>query len=325
VIGLAREAERLRAGADQASDDGRIERPAQPFDPAKLTLDVITGELGRADHAELIELEPGRWWLRGAELAATSSPLADRVEWAAFSLLSTSDGIREDAFFRGIRRMFRGLDTPDEALVRACLDSYRTERSAADGLASTADSLRERYEEHGTVTGMLAELGHRLGLRVWISEHEQHRRYRDRPLAALLSDDERRAFLPHVCPGPVEALEELDAIWYLPGKLCFLFEVEWTAMLGEPVLRRGPRIPTTDAVVRFLVVPRERVDLVRFKLDRSPVIRARLEQDNWHVLRADHVRRLYEREDVSLDDLSPLLGLDPEFDRHGEQLALFAG
>jgi hypothetical protein len=325
VIELARQADWEAAEANQAAAPSSTDRPARSVDPVKLTLDVIAGELGRPDHPDLVELEPGRWWLRDADSGDMGQPLADRVEWAAFSLLSTSDGIREDAFLRGIGRMFRGLDTPDEALVRACLDSYRSDRPASDGMVSTADALLDRYQEHGTLTGMLAEIGHGLGLQVWISEHEQRRGYRGRPLAELLSEGERRAYLPHVCPGPADALEAVDVIWYLRGRLCFLFEVEWTAMLGEPVLQRGPRIPTSDSVVRFLVIPRERVDLVRFKLDRSPILRARMEQDNWHVLRADHVRLLYDQEEVSLDDLSPLLGLDPELDRHGEQLALFAG
>jgi hypothetical protein len=172
---------------------------------------------------------------------------------------------------------------------------------------------------------MLTEIGHRMGLRVWISERERRRLYHGVPLADLLDDGEQRVDPSSVCQGPSDALEAVDVIWYLRGKACFLFEVDWTAMLGEPVLQRGARIPTTEAVVRFLVIPRERADLVRFKLDRSPVLRARMRDDNWHVLRHDHVRRLLAQEEVTLNDLSPLLGLDPEIDRHGEQLALFAG
>ena len=72
-------------------------------------------------------------------------------------------------------------------------------------------------------------------------------------------------------------------------------------MLGEPVLRRGARIPTSDTVVRFLVIPPSATDLVRLKLDRSPLLRGRLEQDNWHILKADHLRRLVARDDAGLE------------------------
>ena len=168
-----------------------------------------------------------------------------------------------------------------------------------------------------------ASSGHRLGLRIWIAPREQRRRNDGRPIADMLSDVEQRVYLPLVTPGPAEALEQVDCIWYLRGKATFMFEVEWTAMLGEPVLRRGAQIPAGDTVVRFLVIPAARTDLVRLKLDRSPVLRARLEQDNWHILKAEHLRLLAAREQPSLDDLAPLLGLDPPIERLGEQLPLF--
>ena len=250
-------------------------------------------------------------------------PLSDRLEWAVFSLLSTSGGLTESAFFDRVAGMFRGHDTPDEELVRACLESYRSGELSPDGLLRTDDSLQGRYEEHGNLVGMLAEYGHRLGLRCWISRREQRRQFRGRTLSEMLSEAEQRAYLPLIAPGAVEALEAVDCIWYLRGKATFLFEVEWTAMLDEPVLRRGPRIESSETLVRFLVIPPERTELVRLKLARSPLLRARMEEDNWHILKADHLRRLHARDEADLESLGPMLGLDPEIEKQGEQLALF--
>ena len=94
-------------------------------------------------------------------------------------------------------------------------------------------------------------------------------------------------------------------------------------MLDDAVLRRGPRIESSDTVVRFLVIPPERTELVRLKLARSPLLRARMEEDNWHILKADHLRRIHARDEADLESLEPLLGLDPEIEKQGEQLALF--
>ncbi len=174
------------------------------------------------------------------------------------------------------------------------------------------------------LVGMLAEYGHRLGLRAWISQREQKRMFKDQALSTLLSDAEQRVYLPLIAPGEAEALEQVDCIWYVRGKATFMFEVEWTAMLAEPILRRGVRIPPSEQVVRFLVIPPERTELTRLKLERSPLLRQRMEEDNWHILKSDHLRRLYAREVAGLDDLGPLLGLDPEIEAQGEQLALFA-
>ena len=58
-------------------------------------------------------------------------PLADRVEWAVYSLLSTAGPLSEAAFLDRVAGLFTGPDLPDEALVRACLESYRSRASHA--------------------------------------------------------------------------------------------------------------------------------------------------------------------------------------------------
>jgi hypothetical protein len=297
---------------------------AHVADPIRTVLDAVTTELHRNDHPHLVEVEPGRWWLRDPrDMAGARTPLSDRVEWAVYSLLSTSGGIAAEAFTDRITSMFRGHDTPDDELIRACVESYRVTIPDTDGLLQAQGSLPERFREHGELVAGIAELGHRLGLRAWMSPHEQRRLYQGRPAGELLTDAERRAYLPLVTPGPVEALEQMDCIWYLRGKATFLFEVEWTAMLGDPVLKRGTAIPSGDTVVRFLVVPAARTELIRLKLARSPVLRERLDLDNWHILKAEHLRTLMAAESPTLDDLGPLLGLDPAIESLGGQLALF--
>src|SRR5204862_189946 len=86
-------------------------------------------------------------------------------------------------------------------------------------------------------------------------------------LAALLrehlGDDERRAYLPLIIRAPGEALSAVDAIWYVRGRFAFLLEVEWTAMLGEAVLRRGREIPPSEHQARIVLFPSERTELVR--------------------------------------------------------------
>jgi hypothetical protein len=293
-------------------------------DHVRLFMEIVMGELRRPDHSRLVELEPGRWWLRDEEdIARARPPLSDRLEWAVFGLLSTSRGISEESFFERVSRMYRGFDTPDEEMVRAVLDSYRDPASPLNEI-STRDDLPARHAEHGTIVGMLVEYGHRLGLRCWAGPREQRRGYRDRTVADLLTEDEQRVYLPLVAGGDPAALENTDCIWYLRGKATFLFEVEWTAIMTEP-LTRGRKIPTDDKIVRFLVVPDERIELCRLKLARSPLLRATMREDNWHILKWDHVRRLHAQEEASLEHLAPLLGLDPEADHQAEQLALFDG
>ena len=296
---------------------------ASATDHVRLLMEIVMGELRRPDHPRLAEVEPGRWWLRSdRDLAQARPPLSDRLEWAVFGLLSASRGIDESDFFERVAHLFTGHDTPDPELVRAILDSYRDPESVKVELR-TADELTARHTEHGEIVGLLVEYGHRLGLRAHVSEKEQKRRYMGGTVADLLSEDEHRAYVPLIANGDAATLESIDCIWYLRGKATFLFEVEWTAMVTDALLRRGPRIPADETIVRFLVIPPERVDLVRLKLARSPLLRKAMEEQNWHILKADHLRRLHAREDADLEFLGPVLGLDPEIEREAEQLPLF--
>jgi hypothetical protein len=284
--------------------------------------ELVREELWRDDHPSLLRIgspERPMWWLREPELA--EQPLADRVEWATYSILSTAGKLDEIGFFERIYSLFPRLQAPDEELVRACLAAYVA--PGERGSLATEDALSRRSEEHARVLAILADYGHRLGLRVWISRREQDRTVDGRRLSSFLSDEERRVYLPLVLRAPADQLGAVDALWYMRGRLCFLFEVEWTAMLGEAVLRRGRAIPAGDDQARFIVLPAERTDLVRLKLERSPWLRAELERQNWHILKWQHLEVLAGREGAHLDWLEPVLGLDPLIERGGEQLTMF--
>lgn len=292
-------------------------------DPVERLLALIHDELTRPTQHRLVEVEPDHWWLAEREdRAAAVLPLADRVEWAVYSLLSTGGPLSEAAFLDRIAGLFGPHDMPDEALVRACLDSYRSPDSTPQRLVTDEDLLR-RSQEHAELLVALAEGGHRLGMQVWIARREQSRRVGERRLGELLDDGERTSHLPAIVRGRAEDVEAVDCIWYVRSSAAFLFEVEWTAMLGEPVLRRHGRIPPDERLVRFLVVPPERTELIRHKLARSPVLRAALESGNWHVLKWDHLRTFLAGDSIDLGGLEPLLGLDPLVERNAEQLPLF--
>jgi hypothetical protein len=299
-------------------------RAASP-DPVERVLALVRDELGRPDQPRLREIEPGRWWLADRrDIQGAAVPLSDRVEWAAYSLLSTAGPLDEAAFYGRISDLFGGRDLPDEALVRACLESYRSPASTTDHLV-TGEDARRRTSEHTELLGRLADGGHRLGMSVWIGRREQSRRFGHGMLGDLLDQHERTAWLPAVARARAEDLEGIDCIWYVRGRAALAFEVEWTAMLGDVFFRRHGRIPPDERLVRFLAIPPERAALVRHKLDASPVLRAALETDNWHLILWPNLRAWLETEPLDLAGMEPYLGLEPAVGRRGEQLGLFGG
>jgi hypothetical protein len=287
-------------------------------------LALIRDALAAADGGRLVRVGDDRWWLGDrVDRDAAAPPLADRVEWAVYSLLSTAGPLSEAAFLDRIAGLFTGPDLPDEALVRACLDSYRSLASTPERLVTTDDLVR-RSQEHGELIADVVDLGHRLGFACWIGTRQQRRRVRGAPLMDRL-DDRELAGPPYFGRIRSEDLEEVDVIWYVRGRAAFLWEIEWTAMLGDTVLRRHARMASDERLVRFLVVLPERAELVRHKLERSPLLGMELERGGWHILKANHLRDWTQRDEVGLADLELLLGLDPSVERTGDQLALFGG
>lgn len=305
----------LRRFATAEGEAGRAGRPEE-------LLALVEAELRRTDQRRLATTPDGRFWLADPrDEAEAAAPLADRVEWAVFSLLGSGASVPEAAVRARLEEMFVGADSPDGWLVDACLASYGL-AAPGDGRLVARDDLQARSREHAATIALLADLGHRLGLHVAIAAREQARRAGGRPLRSLLLPDEVEPAMGFLGRSSSDALGQVDCCWYVRPRFAFLFEVEWTAMLGEPVLRRGRRIPADDRIVRFLVLPPERVELVRQKLDRSPVLRDAIGQGNWHLLRTDALRRLAALPAVDLGDLEPYLGLDPPADRP-DQLPLF--
>jgi hypothetical protein len=285
---------------------------------------LVNDELGRPDQRRVEEIEPGRWWLgERADRETASIPLADRVEWAVYSLLSTAGPIAETAFFERVAAHFPGHARPDETLVRACLASYRSPASTPSRLV-TSEDLRRRTAEHTELLARLANGGHRLGMRIWLNRRDQARRIGDRTLGDFLDPyREREPWVPTVSLVPKEDGEAIDCIWYQRGASALLWEVEWTAMLGDVLVRRHARIPTDERIVRFLVLAPERRELARHKLESSPLLRTALETGNWHVILWPHLRAWLERDPLDLADIEPYLGLDPAIERSAEQLGLF--
>ena len=305
--------------ADEATED---EEPPDPAGPVDEFLALIRNELDRGTNRRVRQIEPGQYWLGSEEdRAGAAQPLADRAEWAIFSLLSSSRQMSEAAVFERTIGLFKDRDVPDRELMRACLESYSAPNSTPEAIA-TADHLERRSAEHDAVIGLIADVGHRLGTRVWIGRRQQVRRVDGRPLSERLDMEELDVVPTVIAWGPEAELERVDCAWYVRHKATFLFEVEWTAMLGDAVLVRHSRFPADDKVVRFLVVPPERAELVRFKLDRSPLLRGAFAERNWHVLKWDQLAAFAARREVSLADLEPYLGLDADA-ASGEQLPLF--
>ena len=219
-----------------------------------------------------------------------------------FSLLSTAGPLPESAFFERIAAMFPGHDLPDEALVRACLESYRSPASTPERLV-TSDDLLQRSQEHTELLARLAEGGHRLGMPYGSGAASRPAGSTARRSAICSTSASRTVYLGRSA-GSRRGAARRRLHLVRPRQGRFLFEVEWTAMLGEPLLRRHARIPSDERIVRFLVIAPERTELVRYKLAFAPAARGpRRRQLARHQV--DHLRRFLGRDALDSPTSSP--------------------
>ncbi|MGH2488084.1 MAG: hypothetical protein ACRDFR_00500, partial [Candidatus Limnocylindria bacterium] len=195
---------------------GRVDRGG----PALLAV-LLREELWRDDHPSLERVgdpQSPAWWLREPSLG--EGTLADRVEWATFSLLTTAGRLDEAAFLDRIFALFPGTASPDEELVNACLGAYATVGDR--GQLRTEEDLATRISDHTRLLATVVEFGHRLGLRTWVSRREQERPWRGATLGDLLREDERRTYLPLVIRAPADVLGTVDGLWYVRNRSSYL-------------------------------------------------------------------------------------------------------
>jgi hypothetical protein len=65
------------------------------------------------------------------------------------------------------------------------------------------------------------------------------------------------------------------------------------------------------------VIAPERAELVRYKLARSPLLRAALDAGTWHIIKANHLRTFLARDPSTSPISSPTSGSIPLVERSG--------
>ena len=66
-------------------------------------------------------------------------------------------------------------------------------------------------------------------------------------------------------------------------------------------------------------------ELVRYKLERSPLLRGGARRRHWHIIKSDHLRTFLAREPLDLGGPGALPRARPGVERSGEQMPLFGG
>lgn len=248
------------------------------------------------------DLTPPFW---ESEERSAAQPLADRVESLVLERLETGSQPLQD-LERELSAAFPGLETPDKALVSACMESYANVHEDIAHLREE-DTPARRSRDLGEMLLRLHDLGLRFGFEVWVAPFEQ----------AVAT-----GLVPMGTVGLIGSEEFLPAsvVWHQGGLATFAFAVSLQAKV-HPWLVAPP-----DALAgcpRYVVLPGGRAALLDFKLRRCPWWRDRLAWAGWDFVKFRHVRDLAASSDLSLAGFRARIGLDPIVSLPGQQLTLF--
>jgi hypothetical protein len=261
-----------------------------------------------------------------AEVPETT-PLDDRLEWGMWGLLAASREVDTRTLLRRAYGLFRDVETPDRELVERCVAAYGEQGDDGKWRLRDEDVLVRRQADQTLLAAQLVDAGHRLGFKVHVGRDLERRALpealadRGRVLADLETDSERAIPVSRVSRVSAEALEYVDVVWYDRGRMVFVWQIEWTARLHRSVVALGESIPDEDRVFRFVAIADERRSLAEFKLRRAPALADLVRRRGWRFVKWAPLRNWAARPDLALDLLEPVLGLSPEVEQMGQQLA----
>jgi hypothetical protein len=248
---------------------------------------------------------PDTGGLWAAEQPLAQPPLADRLEQFIVQRLEAGP-VAADSLTEAIYAAFPGWQTPDAALVAACVASYGQLEEEHWRLRAE-DEPAQRRSDLADVFGLLIHLGQHLGYEVWHSV-------------------EVLPIVPNLLPAAAHKTELADwepasVVWHSQGDPAFAFAVMAQAGV-HPWLATPPE--ALAACPRYVALPGGRAGLLDFKLRRCPWWRTRLAWTGWEFVKFRHLRELAGQPGLNLAGFRARIGLDPIVTLPGQQLTLFA-
>jgi hypothetical protein len=256
-----------------------------------------------------------------------ATPLDDRLEWGVWGLLSASRDIETRSLLRRAYGLFRDVETPDRELVERCIAAYGHQSDDGRWRLRDEDGLVRRQADQTLLAIQLLDAGRLLGFKVHVGRDLERRALpeahldRGAVLGDLMTDAERAADIARLAQIHSDALEYVDCLWYDKGRMVFLWQLEWTARLHRSVIALGEAVPDEDRVFRFLAIADERRALAEYKLRRAAGTAEVVRRRGWRFVKWGPLRSWATQPGVALDLLEPVLGLSPEVEQTGQQLA----
>lgn len=254
--------------------------------------------------------ESGLWSLLEQE-NNKSLPISESIEIDILRFLRTRNEVSLSDLDEELCEIYRGLLTPSYEWIEACLDSYgeATLNIPRKWYLKQQEELVNRKNDILVINNSIEDIGKRLKFQCL---HEKITINSDNG-----SDED---IIGDVIIWFRNDLHQNEYVFIVLsiGIISPIVFNSSTNQLHSPFINQKQ----SDNPRNILVIPGSRAKLLSLKLERDPRI-AEIIEKNWQIIKFRHIRRIAEREDLSLLIWEKLLGSDPIQTEEETQMYLF--
>jgi 16S rRNA G966 N2-methylase RsmD len=250
------------------------------------TFVLVDVDIGKGGQKALLDKA---WWFADPNKHRLDIPLNKRVEEAIVNLLHRERRVTFTQVLTEIYTRFQNSLTPEDHTIKCILaENARPVRGGKmwEELPFV-ERIREKHEE---MVYYIAQIGVKCGFHTDVAVDEYDKTFDGKRLATqlqLLSPT-----LDGLSSDITNRIKRIDVIWHDGKEIKAEFEVEHSTSLVDAVVR-GSNIKDS-AVLRIMVVPEEREDLV-YRRFNEPAMEVMTKNMEWKIMTYKTVRNFYNK------------------------------
>lgn len=226
------------------------------------------------------------WWFIDPSEHRLDIPLNKRVDEAITNLLMRERKVSFTRVLTEIYTRFQNALTPEEFTIKDILEENAIKVSS--GKWEIKPFIREVKEKHEEMVYFLSQIGLKLGFKIDIAKDEYGKFYDGKRLESIL--DITKVNLDEYKTNQKKRIKSIDVIWHDEVRIKAIFEIEHSTSIVDAIIR-GSNIKYDD-VVRIIVIPNQREDLVHRRFD-EPAMKAIMEDMDWEIITYKRLEKFY--------------------------------
>jgi DNA modification methylase len=224
------------------------------------------------------------WWFTNPNMVPhlEKIPLSERVEQTVLRQLQSKGRVTFTDIWEAVSIAFPNSLTSDQSNIKNSLEDYA--RATSEGYWMIKPNFRPGVveKEHTTIMALLAEVGKKMGYKIYIGKVEQSHKI-DTPLVKkkVLNEYNDYPNLIHLKNAKnIDVVDDIDILWIKDDNIEYVIEVESTTSMTS-ALQRGSNV--NKEVPKLMLFPSERFKQFERKI-KTPMFSERFESDNWKFI-----------------------------------------